>query len=187
MDIETRVINNVHVPVLMCICVNNRVMKHRFYDKDNWMNDMANAFKTLLRRKYNYKKIYVHNLSNFDAIFIIDVLSSIGDVRIIKRGGRILSLDFTGKIINKNGKESKINLTFRDSMLLLSGSLDNLSKSFDVRDKKTTFPLLFLNDENVSLKYIGEVPDYKFFPKAGTSSFTKEDYLKYCMKFKYRK
>lgn len=62
----------------------------------------------------------------------------------------------------KFGNNCKI--TFHDSMLLLPTSLDNLSKAFYMRIKKTIFPIYWLlNNPDFNLNYIGNVPNIKYF------------------------
>jgi len=57
-------------------------------------------------------------------------------------------------------KEGKI--IFRDSYLLLPSSLRKLAKSFNVEDK-TFFPFKFVNNTNVNLDYIGDIPSIDMF------------------------
>jgi hypothetical protein len=58
----------------------------------------------------------------------------------------------------------------------LLSSLIKLCKSFNVKNPKSIFPHLFVNENN--LNYIGPVPDIKYF-----NGISKEDYLKYCNQF----
>jgi DNA polymerase type B, organellar and viral len=52
-------------------------------------------------------------------------------------------------------------LKFRDSYLILLNSLSALCKSFQVDTPKVTFPIFFVNEEN--LNYQGDVPNQSFF------------------------
>jgi hypothetical protein len=59
----------------------------------------------------------------------------------------------------------KYNIAFRDSLLMLPTSLNNLSKQFNV-ENKTLFPYNFMNDKfnnKINLNYIGIVPNFKYF------------------------
>jgi hypothetical protein len=50
----------------------------------------------------------------------------------------------------------------KDSLNMLSGSLDQIAKDFNIKDlKKLDFPYLFVNKNN--LNYIGPTPDIKYF------------------------
>lgn len=66
-----------------------------------------------------------------------------------------------------------INITFKDSLLLLPASLKKLGISFNVNDKKSIFPYL-LTDIN----YNGKVPSYDKF-----TNITKDEYNKYKLTF----
>ena len=48
-----------------------------------------------MKRKYDYYKIYVHNFSYFDAIFILDCLTMLGDVKPVIRDNKILKLSLS--------------------------------------------------------------------------------------------
>jgi len=116
-------------------------MSFLFKDHNNWEGDMEKALKSIMTRKYRNKKIYVHNFSYFDAIFMINVLSKLGKVKPLMRDNRIIQLNFY--FFTKDEKTGKLNkkadyFTFYDSYLLLQASLDNLSKSFHINNKKST-------------------------------------------------
>lgn len=50
-----------------------------FYSTDyiNPNKMMENAIQHLMKRKYHNHKVYLHNLSNFDGIFLLRVLTSL--------------------------------------------------------------------------------------------------------------
>ena len=76
------------------------------------------------------------------------------------RDGKIININFRFQI-NKD----KIGLIkFRDSMLLLPDSLRNLGESFGVQ-KKSYFPFDFVNDPNIDLNYIGDMPSIDCYEK----------------------
>ena len=119
------------------------------------------TIKFLMQAKFDNYKVYFHNFSNFDGIFLLRIISNLTDnegnrVRItpIIKDGRFIEIkvyfDFSKKII------------FRDSYLLLPASLDKLAKNFNV-EHKTVFPHKFLDlptggEEDIDLNYIGNVP-----------------------------
>jgi hypothetical protein len=110
---------------------------------------------------------------------MIDTLSRLGKLDPLTRDGKILQLKLSFNPFNKDGKMSnrKTSITFYDSYLLLPSSLDSLSKSFNIENKKTFFPFTFIDDNN--LNYCGEVPNYKYFPK----NISLEEYKNYVKKF----
>ena len=110
-------------------------------------------------------------------IFLLKELSEIGIIEPLLKEGKILNINFRFKINeNKDGL-----LKFRDSYLLLPNSLRELTQSFNVEDK-SIFPYNFVNDSNVDLNYVGNVPDLKYF-----SNITIDQYNEYVNKFKYKK
>jgi hypothetical protein len=131
---------------------------------------ILDCFKDILIRKYNRSNIYIHNLANFDIIFLLKYLVKLGVVHPIIHNGRIIS-------INLNyGKDNEYQIQFKDSYLILLNSLMKLCKSFKVKNPKSIFPHLFVNENN--LNYVGPVPDLKYF-----KNISEEDYLEYCTQF----
>jgi len=110
--------------------------------------------KDICIRKYKGYKIYMHNFSKFDAMFLIKYLVSIGNCKPVIHKSKIISFGFSPKWYKK------LTVTFYDSYLLLTSSLRNLCKSFSVDNPKSIFPFR-LNDIN----YEGEVPDFSLFDK----------------------
>ena len=55
-------------------------LKH-FYETDykNSKDMIKTALSTLFIRKYHQHKVYIHNLSNFDVIFLFQILIEISD------------------------------------------------------------------------------------------------------------
>lgn len=112
------------------------------------------CIKDIMIKKYDNYKIYIHNLSNFDGIFLLKILAELGDIKPIIHHDDLISIGF---------KFNGYNLTFRNSQQLLISSLANLGKSFGVEVVKSIFPHLFVNESN--LNYVGDIPDINFFIK----------------------
>jgi hypothetical protein len=102
-------------------------------------------------------------MAKFDMIFLLKYLVKLGNIKPIIHNGRFISVD----LIYNN-----VNLKFRDSYLILLGSLNKLCKAFSVKNSKIQFPIFFLTENN--LEYEGIVPDIKFF-----RSITFEEYNNY--------
>ena len=169
MDIETRDINNVKLPY--CICIFDGNNKHTFYLNDyNSIDQMLEeSLSFLFKAKYDRHKIYFHNLSYFDSVYIIRILAKLAksnnySLKPQIKDGRIINLKFN------YGKNYKI--YFRDSYLLMPESLEKLAKSMNV-EHKSLFPLFFPG--TVDLDYIGDIPSIKFFKRDLDIS----EYLKY--------
>lgn len=180
LDLETKNINGKLVPICMSFYDGEKPQSFIFKNHESWSEDMFNAFKeNILIRKYDNYKIILHNFSNFDGIFMMDTLSRLGKIKPLTRDGKILQIKVYFNTFDKDGKESKKgrSVTFYDSYLLLPSSLDSLSKSFNIQNKKTFFPFTFIDDNN--LDYCGEVPDYKYF----TKNVSLEDYKNYTKNF----
>lgn len=122
---------------------------------------LTTAIKSILRPKYNRHIVYVHKWSNFDSVFLINILASLENIEInpIIKDGKIINIQL---IANKEDINKKITLHLRDSLLLLPILLRKLAVSFNV-ESKGIFPYNFVNTNN--LNYIGFVPDFSYFYK----------------------
>jgi hypothetical protein len=170
LDIETYIKDNILIPYAINIYDGEKSNTFLLWDFNNPEDMIISALKSIMVRKYNGYKIYVHNLAKFDIIFLLKYLVKLGIVQPIIHNRRIIS-------INLNyGKDNKYSLHFRDSYLHLLNSLNKLSKAFNVENPKSIFPHLFVNENN--LNYIGQVPDFKYFIK-----ITLEEYNEYKSKF----
>lgn len=174
MDIETKSENGVMTPV--AICIYNGIYSNKFYltDYNNINHMLKTAIKTILQPKYHNYKVYLHNFSNFDAYYLLSIISSLcPDVSPIIRDGKILDL----KVKFVNNKANYI-IYFRDSYLLLPASLAKLGKAFNVEVNKDIFPFKFL-DSTSKLNYSGFVPSIKHF-----INIDEEQYKNYKDRFK---
>jgi hypothetical protein len=184
LDLETRMIGNKMVPICMSIFDGMESKSFLFPNSERWKNDMETAIRYLMKRKYYFKKIYIHNFSYFDSIFMIDVLSKLGKLDFIIRENRIIQLTLTFVISKSNSKNlRKASLYFNDSYLVLPHSLRKLCKNFDVKTPKIDFPIDFLNLPNFNFDYKGIVPDYKLFKGSYTKEFTLDVYAEYIKKY----
>lgn len=161
LDLETSssIINNEEVLNVISACIYDGENKLSFYLSDyNSSDDMLRyCINYLMITKYNGYKVYIHNLSRFDGIFLIKILATMNNSKLIP----IIKDD---KMIALTLKFGKCKITFHDSMLLLPSSLDNLSKAFNVLNKKEIFPIYWLlNNPKFNLGYIGTVPEMKYF------------------------
>jgi DNA polymerase type B, organellar and viral len=151
MDIETISNSNgkgggeILSPYLLCWYDGKRDKSHSYFvhpNGDNFSNIIHKVMKDICIRKYKGYKIYFHNFSKFDGIFIIKHLVNIGKCKPIIHKAKIISFSFS-----PNWKKDFGKVTFYDSYLLLSSSLNDLGKSFNVDNPKDLFPI-FLNDIN---------------------------------------
>ncbi len=166
-DIETIINDGLLTPYLIAFFDGKNLSSFYLSDFDSVEEMMLTCLKSLLIRKYNGYKIYAHNLAKFDIIFLLKYILKLGSINPIIHSGKIISLS-----VNYGDYQ----VEFKDSLLLLLGSLDSLSKSFKVEDKKSIFPHLFVNENN--LNYIGEVPTFNSFMKV-----TNDQYNEYKTKF----
>jgi hypothetical protein len=155
LDIETLVKNNVLVPCCISLFDGKTKSSYILSDFKDSEELIITALKSILISKYNGFKIYVHNFAKFDAIFLLKYLVKLGIVEPIIHKDRLISINL------KFGKNNQYNLQFKDSYLILLSSLAKLGKGFQVETKKSIFPFLFVNENN--LDYIGSVPEYKYF------------------------
>lgn len=176
MDLETRNINGTLEPIcISTFFVDGNEDKSENYYLNRFTspeNMLKTAIESLLRPKFNDYKVYLHNFSNFDGIFMIKILSEISTkVKPIIKDGRIINISV------KYGKKNNYTLHFRDSYLILPSSLDNLAKNFNLEINKEIFPHKFVNNPDINLSYKGQVPDINYF-----YNITKEEYKAYCQK-----
>ena len=174
MDLETRIINGNTSPY--CVSIYDGSQATSFYLLDYKTSDemLISSIKILMKPKYHNYKIYLHNFSFFDAIFLMRPLSELTNnlIKPIIRDGRIIDLKFPFSINNNN-----FNIFFRDSFLLLPGSLKKLAINFNV-DNKELFPYLFVNNPLIKLDYKGTIPSITNF-----IDISNEEYLEYCKSY----
>ena len=100
-------------------------------------------------------KVYIHNFSNFDYMFIIKVLFENFKVKPFFRNNKVINLVYQFK----DNDKSKIYLF--DSYLILPSSLRTLASKYKINDQKGYFPYTFVNES--TLDYIGITPDIRLF------------------------
>src|SRR5438270_7763316 len=186
MDIETYNKDGKLYPYLLCWYDGTISKSYWIADFNNYDSLLSAVIGDLAIRKYRGYKIYLHNFSNFDGIFLLKGLSKLGKCSPIINDGKFISLTFIKNI----SKKTSYTLHFRDSYLILPSSLKNLCKSFNSITSKDIFPVKF-NDIN----HIGVVPNIKYFNNISDLEYNeylkifienlwsfKEHALKYCLK-----
>jgi hypothetical protein len=180
MDLETiseqiSAKNSVLTPYLLCWYDGKRDEKHSYFLNSNKESIIGEVIKKVMIdiciRKYKGYKIYIHNFSKFDAIFLIKYLVEIGKCDPVIHKGKFISFKF-----KPNWKKDFGYITFLDSYLLLPSSLKDLSRSFSVDNPKDLFPILFN-----SIDYKGEVPKIEYFKEVSNL-----DYENYKDSFKHK-
>jgi len=154
-DIETIINNGLLTPYLIAFYDGKILFSFYLSDYNSVEEMMLDCLKSILKRNYNGFKVYAHNMAKFDIIFLLKYLLKLGTIDPIIHNGKIIYLKIN------YGENGQYQIEFKDSLLLLLGSLNSLSKSFNVEDKKSIFPHLFVNENN--LDYIGEVPEFNNF------------------------
>ena len=139
---------------------------------------ILDCLNQLISIKYDGFKVYVHNLSNFDSLFILNILQNNFDINLTRNKGRIISIKVSKTVPNPlfRDKEKVISLTFYDSYQLLPSSLRKLGLSFNTITQKDIFPYNFVNKDN--LNYVGPVPSMEFFPTDTFSSIDEYNHYK---------
>ena len=94
LDIETRTIDNIIKPYCFSYFDGNKASSFYLTDFNNIDEMLLACINSLLIRKYKGYKIYVHNLSNFDGIFLIRLLSNLSSINLqpIIKDGKIINL-----------------------------------------------------------------------------------------------
>ena len=174
LDIETFIENGVLIPFLICIFDGENKLVFGLWDYNSLEEMILDALKSILIRKYNGYKVYIHNMAKFDIIFILKYLLKIAYCEPIIHNDKMLSLKA------KFGKNNNYQIEFKDSYLILLSSLDKLSKYFKIDSPKTIFPFLFVNINN--LDYEGIVPNLEMFG----GKISHNDFTKYKNSFKVK-
>jgi DNA polymerase type B, organellar and viral len=134
-------------------------------------NLILNCIDDMLKNKYHNFIFYVHNLGNYDIVFIYNVLLNFNLVKgydyyilnTTMRDNTIIKLEIKIKVFSKTKENlhKYIKISFVDSLNLLNLSLDKLTQIFNSEVRKGHFPHLFVNRN--TLNYIGKKPDYHFY------------------------
>lgn len=157
MDLETKVINEKMVPY--CVSIFDGVEASSFYISDfKDSNEMLeNAIRFLMVKNYDGYKIFLHNFSYFDGIFLLKIISGLANkISLLIRDNRLIDVKVNF------GEKNKYKIYFRDSLLLLPSKLSKLARSFNVLNKGM-FPYKFVNRKDINFDYIGDVPGYEYF------------------------
>jgi len=136
-----------------------------FYIKSDLDSDdliMRCIDSMLIERLHRYT-FYVHNLGNYDSIFLLKVIIDACfrhpdkyQVNVIVRNEIILSIIISKKVGNKT-----YNIKIVDSYNFLSSKLSKLCKTFKCDVEKGIFPYRFVTSE--TLFYLGKKPDINFY------------------------
>jgi hypothetical protein len=100
MDLETLLVNGIHVPYLLC-WYDGIISKSYFIDslssqdlENNILKMVSQATNDICIRKYKNYRVYLHNFSKFDGYFLVKYLSKLGYCNPIIHKGRIISVNF---------------------------------------------------------------------------------------------
>ena len=172
MDIETIKLDNQLTPYL--ICAYNGVDYIQSYATSNLnQEELFKIFITKLVTLFKGRilRVYAHNLSNFDGVFLLKHLIPFGEVKPLYYNGRLMSIKIKLTI---NGPYYGRTIIFKDSYLLLPYTLRNLCDAFNLNVVKGYFPFN-LND----IFYSGLFPKFNFW-----SDITPQEYNNLKQQFK---
>jgi len=181
LDLETILIKNKQVPYLACIYDGKTTKSFYLSDYNGSVKNMFNhTLLSLCRFKYNKHVVYVHNLANFDGIFLLKEIVNIkhSKVNLLYNNDKIISIDLK---YQKPEWKNPIEISFRDSYQILPSSLANLAKCFNINIHKGIFPFRFINDLvikislNKTLNWKGNIPSINYF-----DNISNEEYINYC-------
>lgn len=172
MDLETKDINGILTPY--CVSIFDGDQAYSFYITDYQSSDemLKASLQFILKRKYNEYKVYLHNFSYFDGIFLMRIISDLvlsNNIKPVIRDNRIINLRVEFLPENTKNEQRKYYVEFRDSYLLLTTSLEKLGKTFAINEgkleNKLPFPFRFVNESSINYDYKGSIPEYKFYDK----------------------
>jgi hypothetical protein len=125
---------------------------------DSW-EEMIVTFFNDIEKVCNKYTIFIHNLSNFDGVYILKCLVKKYKPKVLFKDGKVISINIS--IPKKSKKDNSFYFTLKDSLKLLPLSLDKLTNDFDIDTKKLPFPYKFVRWNN--LNYVGSLPNYEYF------------------------
>lgn len=114
MDLETRTLDNIIRPYCVSIYDGKTIKSFFLSDYSNSPENLIlESVKYLMKRKYHTQRVYLHNFSKFDSIFMVNALHKLSSnsLKPNRRNGNLIDVKFS--------YENKYNLYFRDSYLLL--------------------------------------------------------------------
>jgi len=152
MDIETFIKDGIHIPFIISWYDGENKFSYFLTDYNSSEDMIITCIKNIMIKKYDNYKIYIHNLAKFDGIFLLKLLSELGEIKPLIHNDKIISIGF---------KYKDYDVIFKDSLQLLIKSLKTLGLAFGVDIQKSIFPYDFVNENN--LNYIGQIPDFKYF------------------------
>lgn len=136
---------------------------------------ILNMFDFLLT-KANKHSVYVHNLSGFDGVFLMDTLASLKikssldlllnkigsyDISLIMKEDKIITITLKKLITHKSGHNIFNSVSIKDSLLLLPSSLDKLGQAFGVGGKSNfNYDLLNKSINNITDEEIFAILKY---------------------------
>lgn len=145
----------------------NKVKSYYLSDYKNQKDLIKNCLIDMLNSSLG--SVYVHNLSRFDIFFMNSILKGDEDISgdyKLNNHGKIMKITVKFKDKKKKGK-----FVFKDSILLLQGSLRNITSSFKTDTAKSYFPYKFPNECNIN--YIGDKPSYDYFTDISCEEYDK--------------
>ncbi len=127
----------------------------------------------LLREKYSNIKFFIHNLGNFDGVFLLKTLCDFNDANksnpyvldAIFRDNTILKLVIKRKGLIKGSNK----LAIHDSLPLLSKDLRSLAQKFNVSTQKGYFPYNFVSEN--TLFYKGDIPSINYYENIDEATY----------------
>ena len=129
MDIETFLKDGVHIPYTISWYDGEFTRTYYLTDYNSIYEMLFLCLKELLQFNPN-SKVYVHNFSNFDYLFLIKVLYENFSVKPYFRDNKVINIVYQ----NKNNDKSKIEIF--DSFLILPASLITLALKYKIQSQK---------------------------------------------------
>lgn len=143
-DLETQTLKDGTIRVIAASIYDGSKTYSFFINDYDSSESLINAFLSQLLQ-YSSAICFAHNSDKFDIVFLLKYLAVLGELKnIIKKNGKFITMEF-------NNETCK--LIFRDSILLMPGSLDKLCKSFKINTLKGCFNHTRTNSCDTYLKF----------------------------------
>jgi hypothetical protein len=157
-DIECLISESLHIPFACSYFTQRKdspIFKFFYLPDYDTPQDILNSALLEIITNFDGSTIYIHNLSRYDLAFLNEVLNKTFITKYKFKDEKVLSIKLKLKV-----KDEIHSIIIKDSILLLTKSLDNLCKAYKINsnDSKCNFPYLFPNVHN--LNYCGKVPSF---------------------------
>ena len=159
LDIETYIDDGISRVYALGFYTKQYGAKTFYIDKKLNSNELVlRCIDYMLIALYIGMTFYVHNMGRYDIVLLLKILINANSVK------EIYKLDIKTKddlILSLGIKANGYNIKLIDSYNILSYSLKDLGKTYELNVKKDIFPYQFVNKNTIF--YVGHIPEFSYY------------------------